>query len=49
MLGQRASITAVVPESQFELTEHGLVPKGKGWFVLNAREAPWIDCKGRGV
>ena len=38
-----------VPESQLESTEHGLVPKGKGWFVLNAREAPWIDRKGRGV
>lgn len=37
------------PESPLEPTEHGLVPKGKGWFVLNAREAPWIDRKGRGV
>ena len=38
-----------VPESPLESTEHGLVPKGRGWFVLNAREAPWIDRKGRGV
>jgi len=38
----------VVPESPLEPTEHGLVPKGKGWFVLNAREAAWIDRKGRG-
>jgi uncharacterized cupin superfamily protein len=38
-----------VPESPLESTEHGLVPKGKGWFVLNAREAPWIDRRGRGV
>ncbi len=30
-------------------TEHGLVPKGQGWFVLNAREAQWWDRKGRGV
>ena len=38
----------MVPESPLESTEHGLVPTGKGWFVLNAREAPWIDRKGRG-
>src|SRR4051812_28306466 len=38
----------MVSESPLESTEHGLVPKGKGWFVLNAREAPWIDRKGRG-
>jgi len=38
-----------VPESALESTEHGLVPKGRGWFVLNAREAPWIDRQGRGV
>ena len=37
-----------IPEAPLESTEHGLVPKGKGWFVLNAREAPWIDRKGRG-
>jgi uncharacterized cupin superfamily protein len=39
----------MVPESPLEPTEHGLVPKGKGWFVLNAREAPWVERKGRGV
>jgi uncharacterized cupin superfamily protein len=39
----------MVPESTLELVAEGLVPKGKGWFVLNAREAPWIDRKGRGV
>jgi uncharacterized cupin superfamily protein len=38
-----------VPEAPLEETEHGLVPKGKGWFVLNAREAAWIDLGGRGV
>ena len=31
-----------------ESTEHGLVPTGKGWFVLNAREAPWYQRTGRG-
>ncbi len=29
--------------------EHGLVPKGEGWFVLNAREAQWWERDGRGV
>lgn len=39
----------MVAESPLEPTEHGLVPKGKGWFVLNAREAPWIEREGRGA
>jgi uncharacterized cupin superfamily protein len=38
----------VVPESPLESTEHGLVPTGQGWFVLNAREAPWWAREGRG-
>jgi len=38
----------VLPESPLRLTEHGLVPTGKGWFVLNAREAPWYERDGRG-
>jgi uncharacterized cupin superfamily protein len=42
-------LTSVVSESPLESTEHGLVPTGKGWFVLNARDAPWWDRKGRGV
>jgi uncharacterized cupin superfamily protein len=37
----------VVPESQPESTEHGLVAKGDGWFVLNAREAQWRHEEGR--
>jgi uncharacterized cupin superfamily protein len=36
-------------EARLEQTEHGLVPQGEGWFVLNARDAPWIDRKGRGA
>jgi uncharacterized cupin superfamily protein len=24
-------------------SEHGLEPAGEGWFVLNAREAKWLD------
>jgi mannose-6-phosphate isomerase-like protein (cupin superfamily) len=39
----------VVPEAQLVTTEHGLVPKGQGWFVVNARETQWWERKGRGV
>lgn len=34
---------AMVPEAKLESTEGGLVPGGEGWFVLNAREARWLD------
>jgi hypothetical protein len=37
----------MVPESRLEATKHGLVPKGEGWFVLNAREASWRHGQGR--
>jgi uncharacterized cupin superfamily protein len=37
-----------VSEAELVRTENGLVPKGDGWFVLNAREAQWWDRKGRG-
>src|SRR5438067_436967 len=37
----------MVPEAPLERTEHGLVPGGEGWFVLNAREARWHHRKGR--
>jgi uncharacterized cupin superfamily protein len=37
----------MVPESQLEPTEHGLVPTKDGWFVLNAREARWYHGQGR--
>ncbi len=39
----------MVPEARLEWTEHGLAPKGEGWFVLNAREAPWRYAEGRGA
>jgi uncharacterized cupin superfamily protein len=39
----------VIPEAQLEPTDHGLVPKGDGWFVLNARDACWRPSEGRGV
>jgi uncharacterized cupin superfamily protein len=38
----------VVSESPLEATEHGLVPTDRGWFVLNARDAPWYERDGRG-
>ena len=37
----------MVPESRLEATEHGLVPHGDGWFVVNAREARWLHAPGR--
>ena len=39
----------MVPEAPLEQTEHGLVAKGDGWFVLNAREARWRKAEGRGA
>jgi uncharacterized cupin superfamily protein len=39
----------VVPEAPLEQTEHGLVPQGEGWFVLNARDAHWRAAEGRGA
>jgi uncharacterized cupin superfamily protein len=39
----------VVPEARLEPTEHGLVPQGEGWFVMNARKAQWRAGEGRGA
>ncbi len=39
----------LVPEAQLDSTEHGLVPSGDGWFVLNARDARWRPGEGRGA
>ena len=33
----------MVPEAPVTKTEWGLLPTGKGWFVMNAREAFWIE------
>src|SRR4051794_9920188 len=30
-----------VAEARLQKTEHGLVPSGEGWFVVNACEARW--------
>jgi len=36
----------VVPEAPLERNETGLAPVGEGWFVLNAREACWLQREG---
>jgi uncharacterized cupin superfamily protein len=38
-----------VSEAHIESTEHGRVPEGDGWFVLNARDALWRPAEGRGA
>ena len=38
----------MVPEARLEQTDAGLVPGSEGWFVMNAREARWIERPGRG-
>jgi uncharacterized cupin superfamily protein len=35
----------VVTEAPLERTEHGLVPAGEGWFVLNVRDARWFESE----
>jgi uncharacterized cupin superfamily protein len=37
----------MVPEAPLEQTEAGVVPKGDGWFVLNAKDARWYHADGR--
>jgi uncharacterized cupin superfamily protein len=36
----------MVSEARLESTDHGLVPEGEGWFVVNAREARWLTNHG---
>jgi mannose-6-phosphate isomerase-like protein (cupin superfamily) len=33
----------MVPEAPLERSEGGLVAKGEGWYVVNAREARWQE------
>ena len=33
----------MVPEAEFERSDGGLLPSGAGWFVLNARDARWLE------
>jgi uncharacterized cupin superfamily protein len=37
----------MVSEAKLERTENGLVAKTDGWFVLNARDAPWRSSEDR--
>jgi len=37
-----------VNEAELKQTEAGLVPEGKGWFVLNLRDAAWTHTEPRG-
>ena len=37
-----------VHEARLELTEHGVVCKSDGWFVVNAREVRWRRSPGMG-
>ncbi len=39
----------MVPEAKLEQTEHGLSPRGAGWYVLNMRDAEWRHAAGRGA
>jgi quercetin dioxygenase-like cupin family protein len=42
-------MTHSVPEAQLEKTEVGHVVQGEGWFVLNARDAPWWRSEEKGL
>jgi len=33
----------VIPEAQLDSGDGGLAPQGPGWFVLNARDARWLE------
>ena len=44
--GLRFFLAMAIPKAKLESTEHGLVPKSDGWFVLNARDAAWRDGEG---
>lgn len=33
----------MVPEAPLESADGGLIPTGEGWFVLNVRDACWLD------
>ena len=36
-------------EAGFRQTEHGLVPDGDGWFIVNARDIAWETIPGSGT
>ena len=37
----------MVPEAPLEQTDVGLVAKGDGWFVVNAKDSRWYHADGR--
>ena len=37
----------MVPEAPLEQTDAGIVAKGDGWFVLNAKDSRWYHADGR--
>jgi uncharacterized cupin superfamily protein len=41
-------MTDSVSEAQLQQTDAGLVVESEGWFVLNARDAPWWRSEQRG-
>src|SRR6266700_2400545 len=44
----KRSEAEMVREAPLEQTEAGLVPQGEGWFVVNAKEARWLEHKAFG-
>jgi uncharacterized cupin superfamily protein len=40
---KRLIVRTAIREARLEPTEHGAAPANDGWFVLNAREARWMD------
>ena len=48
-MAEMLDVGPVSPEAKLERTEHGLVPQGDGWFVLNMRDAEWRQAEGRGA
>lgn len=39
----------MIREAELERTEHGLAPRGEGWYVVNLRDAEWRHADGRGA
>ena len=37
-----------MPEAELTRTEHGRVPAGDGWFIVNARDVPWTHTENLG-
>ena len=46
---EQAGCRSWFPRRNSEQTEHGLVPEGDGWYVVNMRDAAWRHVDGRGA